>query len=330
MRRQQPLFYFLLLTILVMMSYVSGPVHAQCYGSLALSPSFFEYDYLVRLCVHFGDESSIPGDIICSKNRMPGEEVVEVPLFFYNAHEGINRLEFAIESNDTITGFSPQNGFYFYHQSIYKENGFYRMSIKIFAPYPVCAPALAGYAYIRPAENSTLTWINLAPNAHTHRMYASDPFGQDHYMFSPQYGGFIGSDYLYTCQPPLCEEPNAGVTELKARASYGTAVKLTWVAGEGNRTVICARTDRFPTGYNDGRLVVERETVPGMSYYFFDTEAPRMLINYYKAFSLTKNAAGEVLNNSLVECSATDTSFVEGEIEAEEVSWGSIKNRFKE
>ncbi len=303
----------------------SGSAYAQCYGSLALSPGFFEYDYLVRLCVHFGDVSSIPEDIVCSSGRMEGEDILQVPIYFYNAHEGVNRLEFAVESNDSIISFSPQNGFSIYHTSHQEYTGFNRMNLKIDTCMPACGPTLAGYIYIVPAEDSDLTWIHLVPNANTHRMNALDPFGADHYVFSPQHGGYIGNSYLYTCQAPICEEPNMPVTNLVAQTGFARSVRLTWTAGEGNYTVIRARTDRYPAGYYDGRLVIEMESTPGQEMYFFDTEVPDLAIIYYKAFSLTINGGGDIINNSFVECEAVDTIFVHNEIAVETMSWGAIK-----
>ena len=87
----------------------SGALQAQCYGSLALSSSFAEFDYLVRLAVHFGDASSIPDDIICSRSMLPSELVIDVPLWAYNLHEGAGYLEFSVVSNESIAVFVPDN-----------------------------------------------------------------------------------------------------------------------------------------------------------------------------------------------------------------------------
>ncbi len=103
------------------------------------------------------------------------------------------------------------------------------------------------------------------------------------------------------------------------------AVKLTWIAGEGNTTVIRAGEDGFPTGYGDGRLVVEMPSTYGQRLYYYDTAAPQGAILYYKAFSLTMDTSGEVLDDSFVECAATDTTFTHGFIATEESSWGAIK-----
>ncbi|MBU8922542.1 MAG: hypothetical protein KOO63_12055 [Bacteroidales bacterium] len=329
MRRKKPLYQSIMtvLAVAALVAALPGQVPAQCYGSLMISPIYFEFDYLVRLCVHFGDISSIPEDIDCGRGREAGEDIIQVPIYFYNAHEGISRLEFAIESNDSIISFSPKNCFEIYHSSYDEDkiSGIKTMSIKATACMPICGPALAGYAYIAPAVDSETTWINLVPNAHTHRMYASDPYGDDHYLFSPHHGGYVGNSWLYTCQTPICEEPNMPVTSLVAQAGYGRSVKLTWTAGEGNYTMIRARTDRYPTGYDDGRLVVRMDSSPGQQLYFFDTDVLDMETVYYKAFSLTLGAAGNVLNNSFVECSAVDTVFVYSEIAVQRSSWGRMK-----
>ena len=157
-------------------------------------------------------------------------------------------------------------------------------------------------------------------------MYTWDSFSRGHYAFSPQHGGYIGNSYLYTCQQPLCEEPNMPVTDLVAQGGYAHSVKLTWTAGEGNRTIIRAREDKFPTGYDDGRLVVDMESTPGEQLYFFDTEIPSLAYLYYIAYSLTVDEGGKVLQTSFVECEATDTTFVHDEIANEKMSWGKIKS----
>ena len=206
---------------------------------------------------------------------------------------------------------------------------FYICNLELEACQPLCGPGLAGHVLVKPAEGSELTWINLVPNKHTDRMYATDWAYNEHYMFSPQHGGYIGSSYLYTCQRPICEEPNLPVVELEATAGYGLAVKLTWIAGEGNTTLIRARTDRYPAGYSDGRLVVEMPGSPGQHQYFYDAAASQGVCIHYKAFSLTKDLSGEIVDNSFVECAATDTTFTHGLIATEESSWGTIKKMMK-
>jgi hypothetical protein len=322
---RRPLLILSVILLTVVMIIPSGEANAQCFGSLMLSPGFFEFDYLVRLAVHFGGAEDIPTDIICSRGRIPGEDIIEVPVWFYNAHEGLTYLEFGVESNDSIVGFTPDGAMDLKHGSLAKIDGIFNYSVKLETNSPVCGPGLAGYALIKPAGESELTWINLVTNRITGRMYASDWQYNRHDMFSPHHGGFVGTSYLYTCQRPICEEPNLPVAGLDATAGYGIAVRLTWTAGEGNVTVIRARTDRYPMGYGDGRLVVEMPSTYGQQLYYYDTAAPQGAIIYYKAFSLTKNLSGEVLDDSFVECSAADTTFTHGFIATEESSWGAIK-----
>jgi hypothetical protein len=326
---RKPLFFLSVLILAFVMIIPSVGADAQCFGSLMLAPGFFEFDYLVRLAVHFGNVEDIPADIICSRSRMSGEEIIEVPIWFYNVHEGVTYLEFGVESNDSIVGFTPASCVSIVDESTSRLEGIYICNLKLDACQPLCGPELAGYVLIKPAEGSELTWINLGPNHDTSRMFATDWGYNEHYMFSPQHGGYVGSGYLYTCQKPICEEPNLPVVELEATAGYGVAVKLTWIAGEGNMTVIRAGTDGYPAGYGDGRLVVEMPSAYGMPLYFYDTAAPQGAILYYKAFSLTKDLSGEVIDNSFVECAATDTTFTHGIIATEESSWGAIKKMMK-
>ena len=84
-------------------------------------------------------------------------------------------------------------------------------------------------------------------------------------------------------------------------------MKLTWIAGSGNRTMIRYRTDRYPTGTEDGHLAVEVPSTPGESQYFFHTGIPSAATLYYKAFSLTRDAGDLITRSSFVECASVDT-----------------------
>lgn len=326
MRRGGPIYILAVLSLfIVSLAGMQSPARAQCYGSLSLDPGFFEYDYLVRLAVHFGDEHDIPGGVMCGRSRYPDEEIVEVPIWFYNAHEGIVYLELGVESNDSIVGFTPNNCWDVMHSSIVKTDAsIFQLNLKLDACGPLCGPGLAGWVLVRPAPGSDLTWINLVPNRISGRMRAIDASLGGRNAFSPHHGGYIGSGWLYTCQEPICEEPNEGVPWLIAEADYGHWVKLAWVAGAGNTTVIMARLDRFPTGHGDGRLVVEMPSVPGQRQIFWDTGAPLSTLVYYAAFSLTKEN-GVVTLDSFVECAAVDTTMTTSVIATEEASWGAVK-----
>jgi hypothetical protein len=323
---RKPLFFLYASILAVVIIIPSGAAYAQCFGSLNIAPGFFEFDYLARLAVHFGNAEDIPGQVMCSRTRMPGEEVIEVPIWFYNVHEGMIYTEFGVESNDDIVGFTPAECVHVHHSSRHILGEIYHYSLKLEACGPLCGPGLLGYILIEPSERSEATWINLVPNIHTARMVVQDDSYKMHSAFSPHHGGYVGPGYLYTCQTPICEEPNYPVVELDAMAGFGLAVRLTWTAGDGNTTMIRARTDRYPTGYNDGRLVVEVPSVPGQHQVFYDLVAPQGTIIYYKAFSLTKDMSGQIIENSFVECASTDTTFTHGFIATEESSWGSIKN----
>jgi hypothetical protein len=63
----------------------------------------------------------------------------------------------------------------------------------------------------------------------------------------------------------------------------------------------------------------------GQHQYYYDTVAEQGAIIYYKAFSLTKDLSGQVIDDSFIECAATDTTFTHGFIATEESSWGAIK-----
>jgi hypothetical protein len=192
-----------------------------------------------------------------------------------------------------------------------------------------CGPVRIGYAQVVRAGASDPVWIDLRPNSQTGTMIALDDYGRSHNVFSPQHGGFIGQNYLYACQMPICEEPNTGVTDLDAEQGQGCSVELTWVAGSGNRTMIRYRTDRYPTGTGDGILAIEMPSVPGESQYYFQTGIPSAATLYYKAFSLTRDAGDLIIRSSFVECASVDPARVKCEIGVETTSWGSIKSLFR-
>ncbi len=317
------------IVILALITGMNGALEAQCYGSLALSSSFAEFDYLVRLAVHFGDAASIPSGIMCSRSMLPGELVIDIPVWAYNLHEGAAYLEFSVASNESIAVFVPDNCWSVVGSSRYGYGSEYRLDLALQACESSCGPVRIGYVQMVRTKGSDPVWIDLRPNSQTSKMIAIDGYGRSHNVFSPRHGGFLGQNYLYTCQEPICEEPNASVTELVAQQGPGCSVKVTWVGGSGNRTMIRYRTDRYPTGAGDGFLAVEMPSAPGESQYYFHTGIPSAATLYYKAFSLTRDAGGLITRSSFVECASVDTVKVKCEIGAESTSWGSIKSLFK-
>ncbi len=312
----------------IMVIPIRGGLSAQCYGSLDIPSDYFEYNYVTRVCVHFGDVGDIPEDIQCSIPRPPGETVREVPVYAYNLHAGIEYIEFSIESNDSLTGFTPENGFV--REYFGEEAGeSYFMDIKLRAAMPVCGPVLLGHVGVVSVEGDETTWVDIIHNRLTGKMYSYDIYGVGHYAFSPHHGGYIGESYLYRCQEPICEEPNTGIADLSADMGNACVVDLSWVAGSGNYTVIRCRTDRYPTGYEDGELVVEMESTPGQKQYFCHSGVRDGAMFYYKAFSLTMSAGGDVEENSLVECSATAEIMVDCQVGVGEKSWGEIKRLYE-
>jgi hypothetical protein len=315
-----------LLTLVVV---ASGALEAQCYGNLALSSSFAEFDYLVRLAVHFGDASSIPDDIVCSRSMLPNELVFDVPVWAYNLHEGIGYLEFSVVSNESLAVFVPDNCWNVVGSCRCSCGDYYRIDLALQACGSSCGPVRVGYAQVVRVNASDPVWIDLRPNTTTGKMIAIDDYGKSHNVFSPQHGGFVGQNYLYACQKPICEEPNTNVTEFVAEKGQGCSVKLMWVAGSGNRTMIRYRTDRYPTGTSDGTLVVEVPSTPGESQYYFQTGMPNPSTIYYKAFSLTRDSGDYITRNSFVECGSVDMIDLKCEIGVETTSWGSIKSLYR-
>jgi len=308
---------------------MDSSLHAQCYGSLMLSSNYFEFDHLVRLAVHFGDAASVPSDIICSRSMVPSELAIDVPIWAYNLHEGAEYFEFSIVSNESLAVFVPDNCISVIASCRCACGSNYRLDVALQACEPICGPARIGWAQIIRVRQSDPVWVDMRSNSQTGRMFAMDTHGKSHNMFSSQHGGYIGQKYLYSCQEPICEEPNTPVTDLSADPGPGCSVKLMWTAGSGNRTMIRFRTDRYPTGISDGELAVEVPSAPGESQYFFHTEIPSPATLFYKTFSLTRDAGGLITRDSFVECASVDTVRVKCEIAARESSWGAIKNLFK-
>ncbi len=307
----------------------AGAARAQCSGTIALSSSLLDVDYLVRLTVHFGDAASIPSDIICSRSLLPGESVIDVPLWAYNLHEGGIYLEFSVASNESIGVFTPDNFWNVVGISRSTSGSEYRLDLALQAMQSVSGPVRIGYAQIVRVRGSDPVWIDARPNGQTGKMIAMDTRGNWHDVFSPHHGGFLGQSYLYACQEPICAEPNAPVTAFTAEKGQGCAVDLSWIAGSGNRTMVRYRTDRYPRGTDDGALAIEMPSVPGETQCCLQIGVSAAPVLYLTAFSLTRDAGELITRNSFVECASIDTVSVTCEIGVESTSWGAIKSLFK-
>jgi hypothetical protein len=317
------------LAILAFIFVADGALLAQCQSALGLAMGPGAWTYFVRMAVHFGDATSIPTDIMCCRSLLGGEHVVNVPIWAYNIHEGIDYIEFAVESNESLGVFIPDNSFQIVSSSSSRTSNSYRLNLILQSSTPMCGPARIGYAEVVRVAGYDPAWIDITTNADTGRMVARDMSGGYHSAFSPQHGGYIGRQYLYSCQDPICEEPNTPVTAFDVRPGGDCRVKVLWTAGSGNYTMIRWSTHRFPVGIEDGHLAAEIPTVPGQSYYLYHVEIPTPAIIYYTAFSYTRDASGLVIRDSFVECSSVDWIAIKCEIGAEETSWGKIKSLYR-
>lgn len=321
--------FFAIAILSVLLSAADAPLQAQCYGSLALSPDFFGYDYLVRICVHFGDISTIPYDIVCGTERPSGERPVEFPIYAYNLHDGIDYFEFSIESNDSLALFVPAGDFQVVSAVAVKEGSLYRLNLQLETTYPLCGPVLVGTAEVESVSGVDPIWVDLVPNRDTGEMSARDRNGLQHYLFSPKHGGYAGPDYLYTCQEPICPEPNVSVKDLYAITGPSCSIKVGWTSGSGNRTMVRYHIDRYPEGFSDGALLCEVASTPGEVLFFYHTGMPQGQLVYYTAFSLTRDSGGSISLDSFVECSAMDSVRASCVIAVEESSWGEIKSLYR-
>lgn len=299
---------------------------AQCQTGLALSSAASGYMYYARMAVHFGDASSIPNDVVCSRSLLDdGESIVNVPIWAYNLHEGIDYAEFSVTSNESLGVFIPDGYLSVVSWSRTASAGMWRLNIVLQASSGVCGPARLGYAEVVRVAGNDPIWIDLAPNANTGRMLVRDIRGGYHSAFPPQHGGYLGSSYLYACQEPICEEPNTTAVGFDVATNGDCRVGVAWTAGGGNSTMVRWSTHRFPTGIEDGHLAFEIPTSPGQHYYRHHVEILSPATLFYTAFSLTRDAAGLIICDSFVECSAVDWIRLECEIATEETSWGAIK-----
>ena len=315
--------------LLLITVFFTVDTNAQCYGSLVLSPDFFGNDYIVRLCVHFGDVNTLPYDVACARAMMPGESPVEFPVYAYNLHDGIDYLEFSVESNDSIARFVPEGDFMIQSSSIEYDDGTYRIDLKLVSSWPVCGPTFVGVVEVVPVHGYGSVWVDLAPNRTTGEMIARDRYNNRHYLFSPKHGGYVGSDYLYRCQEPICEEPNEHVTNVYAITAPGCSVKIGWFTGSGNRTMVRYSYDHYPTGYDDGELLNEVPSIPGIDQFTYHLPVPQGELIYYSIFSLTRDIGGAIELGSFVECSSLDTVYTSCVIATKEATWGQIKSLYK-
>jgi hypothetical protein len=318
-----------LFVIFSLVTAMSGPSHAQCYGSLMLATDYLQVDRLVRLAIDFGDPSAIPFGVVCSRSMLPGETRFTVPIYAYNLHEGIQFLEFSVESNESLGVYCTGGCFGMAATSVTRTSAGWRMNLSLQSSGPCCAPARVGSVEVVRVHGSDPIWIDLKPNSQTGKMYALDLYGRPHNAFAPRHGGFIGQNFLYSCQQPICDEPSASVTDFKAEMGPSCSVKLTWTGGGGNRTMIRCRTDQYPADYQDGSLVVEVPSTSGESGFFYQTGIQNQVTYYYKAFSLTRDAGDNIIKTSFVECSSVDTVTTSCAISIKSVSWGAIKSLYQ-
>lgn len=315
--------------LLMILALFSVDADAQCYGSLMLAPDFFGTDYIVRLCVHFGAVSALPYDVVCARAMMPGESPIEFPVYAYNLHDGVDYLEFSAESNDSIARFVPAGDFTVQSASTGYSDGVYRLDLELVSSWPVCGPVLVGVVEVVPVQGYESIWVDLVPNRSTGEMIARDRYSNKHYLFSPKHGGYVGSDYMYRCQEPICEEPNTHVENVYAITAPGCSVKIGWSTGSGNRTMIRYSYDHYPTGYDEGELLLEVPSIPGIDQFTYHTAVPQGQLIYYSLFSLTRDMSGAIELGSFVECSSLDTVITSCVIATKESTWGQIKNLYK-
>ncbi len=314
-----------------LMTGLSASLGAQCQPVLALASSASGSAYYVRMAVHFGEVYSVPNDIICSRSLIEGENVVSVPVWIYNLHQGIDYVEFSVASNESLGVFIPDNSFAIVSSVSSRTEEGYRIDLIMETPTAVCGSARLGYAEVHRVNGCDPVWIDLGPNAITGRMIARDASGELHYVFSPQHGGYLGQEYLYACQEPICEEPNMTATCFEVVPDVNCRVRLRWNAGSGNCSMIRWSTNRYPTSIADGELAVEIPTSQGQIYdvsvYHEELSATTPL--YYTVFSITRDPSGLIVRDSFVECVALGYTYMRCPVATEETSWGTIKSLYR-
>ena len=314
--------------VLFAFGFSSAP-EAQCDPALASVPSAFDYAYLVRMAVHFGDAATIPSCVSCSRSLIEGEQIMQVPVWVYNLHEGITRVEFSIASNESLGVFIPDNSLSVVSSARSRTEDSFRLDLVLQGAGPVCGPARIGFAEVHRVAGCDPVWIDLGANEATGRMAAIDANGDVRYVFSPHHGGYIGEEYPYACVEPTCEEPNAPTTGLSVGPDGECRIRVRWNAGGGNCTMIRWSADHFPTDVEDGALAAELLTSPGQSYSVYHADPAAAGNVYYTAFSLTRDASGLIVRDSFAECPAVGYTYMKCLIAADEASWGAIKSIYR-
>lgn len=81
----------------------------------------------------------------------------------------------------------------------------------------------------------------------------------------------------------------------------------------------------IPQNIQCSRTLIQGESPVQVPVYFYNAHGGI----YQLGFSVSSCDSTEVIRDSFVECGATDTTFVQKEVEAEITSWGALKSKMR-
>lgn len=256
------------------------------------------------------------------------EAATEMTLYAWNLGLGISGASFRLVSNGDIEGFTPGSEFGLVGSSVAMPDGTLTVIDVELAGLAECGPVELGTIAVSPTTGSSGVYVDIDGYAGTGTATLFLVAGPDVPAISPFHGAYAGDQDLYHCQPALCAEPLAAITDLSSVQSGGTVIELGWTAGEGDATMIRYRSDgEHPTSIYDGELLVAFPAVAGQWQSIVHTN-PEVPEYWYTAFSVRLDGS-EVTQSSLLECGSFTTASVDESISNETLSWGAFKQRFR-
>ncbi len=268
-----------------------------------------------------------PDDGECSVS-LPVGDTVEFSLWAWNLLDGIREARFQLISSGNIVRFLPAEDFYTVQgQSAVRVDGLSRLDLDI-TGFSVCGPILVGVATIAIADGVDGVFVDLDGYGALGMPIVQGGSGLDMAAVSPFHGAYAGATDLYHCQPALCAEPLAPITDFTPIQTGGMVIELGWTAGDGDFTMIRYRADGTnPTSIDDGELLMLFPAHEGQWQSVIHTN-PDVPEYWYTAFNVLSDGDAVSLGSRL-ECGSFTTASVDESIANEDTTWSSIKNRYR-
>lgn len=313
----------LMLAMLVMLLLANSVFAGVCEPLSPVSDNVLEHhrDYRPRLDFRHPDDGG------CSAS-LPTSSTVEFSLWAWNLLDGIRGASFQLVSNGDIISFQPAEDFYTVqgHTAV-RVDGFSRLDLEV-TGFGTCGPILVGVATIAIAEGADGVFVDLDGYGALGMPMVQDGSGLDMAAVSPFHGAYAGATDLYHCQPTLCAEPLAPITDFTPIQTGDMVIELGWTAGNGDYTMIRYREDGTnPTSIYDGELLMLFPANEGQWQSVIHTN-PEVPEYWYTAFNVLSNGDTVSLGSRL-ECGSFTAGSVDESIANEDTSWSSIKNRYR-